>query len=932
MLYERETELGVLDGALREAEAGRGSLVVVTGPLGAGRSALLRALQATSDGCRALRASGALAEQDFEFGVVRQLFETLLTDLPAEVGERWFRGAARDARPVFAGVAADVFPGLAQEVLLDGLLALVANISAEQPLALLVDDLQWADAASLRWLGYLVNRLDLLRVAVVVTMLDGDPHGTQPLLREIRDASTWTLRPKPLSPTGVAEVVEDNLGAAADDEFVRACHDVTVGDPLHLTSVLTELRLDGCRPVRAQAHLPRRVRPALLRERLVTCLRTLPAAVREVAKALATVENADVDLVGRVAGIDRLDCAEAIGTLRRLGVVAAGWPLRLRHLAAHDAGEELMTAEERERLHQQALAHLRDHGVPAERLAAHLAAVTSELNPWEVATLREAAAKALDGAEPKLAARYLRRALLDNATSSDRATLLTELATAEREFDTRASVQHISQAVRLLDSPAERASAVLRLGLSALGESPLSLHGLIARAADEMGDPRQLCWPERDLAFRLEARRQFLELLEAPGQVTRCVRRLRMLVPAPSLETPGERELVAVLLFAETVAGETQANEVASVARRILEREPASPEHVHTGNGLLAPTLIAADAVSDMSSWMETVRQVAGSRRDTLTHSLLSVEHALLLAHSGKMTQARAYGLEAFEAHGREWRNNPTPSMVMLSLVAVETRDGEMISHLVGSTSPHGAPSDNMLMAAILRLLRGWTAARDEPSTALHHILDCGHHLDRVGWRNAAMFSWRLLAAVLHDRLGDRERAEELLQEHSALAEKWGAPAAVGQALRVRGELSRDGEDIPLLRKAIDVLADSENSLELAKAHFVLGKRLSANGDPDGEEHVRKALALGEQHGVRWFAEQARSAAHVVAPRAAADGQTLTETERRVAFLATEGRTNPEIADEIGVTTRAVEKNLTRTYRKLGVRGREELADALLSM
>lgn len=932
MLPERETELAVLHRALRDAEAGRGSSVVITGPLGAGRSALLRALRTASGECRRLWASGAVSEQDLGFGVVRQLFELLMTDLPADVSDRWWWGAAGAARPVFAGVTGDGCPGLTQEALLDGLLALVANISVEQPLALLVDDLQWADAASLRWLGYLVNRLDRLRVAVVVTVLDGDPHGEQPLLREISRAASSTLRPKPLSPKGVAEVVEESFGAAADHEFVRACHDVTAGDPLHLTSVLTELRLDGCRPVRAQAHLLQLVRPALLRERLVTCFRTLPPVVREVAKAVATIEEADIDLVGRVADVDRLDCTEAIAALRRLGVVASDSPLRLRHRAAKDAAEELMTVEESARLHQRVLAQLSDYGVPAERLATHLTAVTSALDPWEIATLREAAAKAFDGGEPEVAARYLRRALLDNATSADRATLLVELATAEREFDTLASVQHVSQAIRSLGSPAQRASAVVRLGMAAPGESPLSLHGLIARATDELGDPRQLSWPERDLALRLEARRQFLELLEAPGQVTRCVRRLRTLVPTPSLETPGERELVAVLLFAETVAGEARADEVASVVRRILESEPASPEHVHTGLGLLAPTLIAADAVSDMSSWIEAVRQVAGPRRGTLTHSLLSVEHALLLAHRGKMTQARARGLEAFEAHGREWRNNPTLSMVMLSLVAVETRDGEMIGHLVDSTDSHAAHNDNMLMAAILRLLRGWTAARHDPPTALHHILDCGHHLDRVGWRNPALFPWRLLAAVLHDRLGDRDRADELLQEHSALAETWGAPATVGQALRVRGELSRDGEGIQLLRKATDVLAASENSLELVKAHFVLGKRLSAIGEPDGEEHVRKALVIGEQYGMRWFAEQARSAATVVAPRAAADGPTLTETERRVALLAAEGRTNQEIADDIGVTTRAVEKNLTKTYRKLGVRGRGELDGALLSM
>jgi DNA-binding CsgD family transcriptional regulator len=922
VLYERDTELASLRKALRAADAELGSLVLITGPLGAGKSQLLRAVpeRAAAAGYRLLRASGALQETEFGFGVVRQLFELAVTDLPEDVSRRWFQGAAQDVRFVFAGTCpGEGFAGMGQEAFLEGLLTLVMNISTEQPLVILVDDLQWADTPSLRWLSYLAKRLDRLRVAVVVTVRDGDPRGEQPLLREIQAAATTTLWPEPLSRRTVAAMVRDHFGEPGDDEFVRACHGVTAGNPLFVMSLLTGMRLGGFRPLRDEAHASHVLRPSLFREQLVTCLRTLPSTVREVAKAIATLGNtdADPDLVRQVADVDRLGCTEAVRVLRRLGLAAAGAPLRLSSLAAQDAVEELMTGEERGLLQQRALAQLRSYGLPADRLAHHLTAVTTPLDRWEIGMLRSAAAKAFSEGTPEVAARYLRRTLLDNSARSERATLLVELATAEREFDATASVQHVTQALALLDSPAQRASAVLRLAPSALGKSPPAVLKLIEQAADELGDADQRSGWERELALRLEARQRSLAL-EMPGQLAGCVRRLRGLGTTPSLDTEGERELVAVLLFAVTMAGQGRAADVASVARRILEREPASPEHVHTGLSLLVPTLIATDSVAYLSSWLDTVREQAVSRQDTLTHSLLSVEHAMLLAHNGRMAQAWE---RVMEAPNLEWGNKVAPSFALLSFVAVENKNSEMISGLVRKTD---ARTDNLLMAAILRLLRGRMPDRQEPTTApLQHILDCGHHLERAGWCNPALFPWRALAAELHDQLGDREAAAELIEEHGALAEQWGAPATVGRALRARGELSRDGEGVALLRKAVAVLQDSENRLELAKTHLLLGKRLSALGDPAGQEYVRTARSIGEEYGVRWLADQPAT------PKAVA---VLTETERKVASLAAEGRTNQEIAAAIGVTCRAVEKNLTKTYRKLGVRGRGELSEALTSL
>lgn len=105
MLLERTTETSLVEAALAAADRGASSLILVTGPLGIGRSALLRSLPALADGhddVRVLRANAAPMEQDFAFGVVRQLFEGLLSVSPEHVRAGWMDAHASFARHVFA--------------------------------------------------------------------------------------------------------------------------------------------------------------------------------------------------------------------------------------------------------------------------------------------------------------------------------------------------------------------------------------------------------------------------------------------------------------------------------------------------------------------------------------------------------------------------------------------------------------------------------------------------------------------------------------------------------------------------------------------------------------------------------------------------------------------------------------------------------------
>ena len=165
-LAERDAELAVIDAAIDAARDGAGSVVLIEGPAGIGKSALARAARehAAAAGMRVLHGSGTELERAFPFGVVRQLLEPVVRrDVDRE---RLLQGAAKLAEPVLLGAPEGV--DAAPLGLLHGVHWLVANLADETPLAVVVDDAHWADEPSLRFLAYLGRRVESLRIAVLV--------------------------------------------------------------------------------------------------------------------------------------------------------------------------------------------------------------------------------------------------------------------------------------------------------------------------------------------------------------------------------------------------------------------------------------------------------------------------------------------------------------------------------------------------------------------------------------------------------------------------------------------------------------------------------------------------------------------------------------------------------------------------------------------
>ena len=165
-LLERVRQLGTLQELVQRADDGDAVVALIEGPAGIGKSRLLAAARemAGAAGFRVLTAKGSDLEQEFAFGVVRQLFEPLWAD-PAERA-RWLSGGAEPAARAF-GPPSD--GGAAGDVSFDvlyGLFWLTAGIAADWPLLLSIDDLHWCDQASLRFVAYLERRLEGLQVLI----------------------------------------------------------------------------------------------------------------------------------------------------------------------------------------------------------------------------------------------------------------------------------------------------------------------------------------------------------------------------------------------------------------------------------------------------------------------------------------------------------------------------------------------------------------------------------------------------------------------------------------------------------------------------------------------------------------------------------------------------------------------------------------------
>jgi DNA-binding CsgD family transcriptional regulator len=176
--------------------------------------------------------------------------------------------------------------------------------------------------------------------------------------------------------------------------------------------------------------------------------------------------------------------------------------------------------------------------------------------------------------------------------------------------------------------------------------------------------------------------------------------------------------------------------------------------------------------------------------------------------------------------------------------------------------------------------------------------------------------------------------ARRLSDEEVELARAFGAPRALGVALRAAGLVVGGPQGQTLLGEAIEVLAGPDTRLEHARAQADLGALLRrSNRRVEARRLLRPAVDTAHHLGAEALALRAETELRATGARTRRVPLTgleaLTASERRIAELAAEGLTNREIAQTLFVTARTVEGHLTHVFYKLDVKARTELLAAL---
>jgi DNA-binding CsgD family transcriptional regulator len=229
---------------------------------------------------------------------------------------------------------------------------------------------------------------------------------------------------------------------------------------------------------------------------------------------------------------------------------------------------------------------------------------------------------------------------------------------------------------------------------------------------------------------------------------------------------------------------------------------------------------------------------------------------------------------------------------------------------------------------ALLRL------AQRRSREALADALLSGERQQALGIGNPALIPWRSTAALAYAAVGDPAAARRLASEEVRLARVFGAPRAIGIALRTAGVVEPGRRSVPLLEEAVDVLSESPARLEHARALIDFGITLRTLGERKrAREPLREGLALADELRATALSERARAELIVAGARPRREAlrgrDALTPSEMRIAGMAAQGLTNREIAQALFVTTKTVETHLRHTFQKLEVDSRTELKTAL---
>jgi DNA-binding CsgD family transcriptional regulator len=901
-LIEREQAWEAACAALDSACQGDGSIVLLEGAAGTGKSALIGGLgsAATSRGMHVLSAAGHRHEAGFAFGVAVHLFEKELEHASSAAVQMLTPGDRR-SEPTF-----DV---------LHGLYRLCTKLASSSPLAILIDDFDLADWQTSRLVTYLAERIADIPMALVIGV-GGLPRTLASDVFELMGTAAPVTHHElaPLTPEGTAARVGARLPHATWIAY-REIHEASGGYP-RVIDALTAMRAEP------------REEPAL---RLAAWALRHASLIDDngpglLAAAAVLGPECAVRHVAALAGMDVESASGIAALLVESRILKGDATLSFEQPAVGDAIEASQAPAESSAAHLQAARVLDAGDGSPEAVAHHLLRAGHTASEWVVDRLCTAAAVALGRGAPAMAVLYLRRALEEPPMPEQRPQVVLELGraeamTGEPEAALRLSEgasEYVAGAIQTPSGVLKTARALFALGHYDLGVSAFD------NALEKDWDPEE--------AHRLQAglgSAHWLARLSAGSRLPN--------EPVPKrADTPGDRALLALHAGEAAMRGD-HCTEVRDLALRALGNGALLDEETADGMSYYVATaaLTAAEDFQTAEAALTAAVQEAETRGSVLGFATASAARAATISLRGRLSDALSDARNAVSAERHGWRLGLAGARLVIVHCLIEERDlagaeQELSKAAALADKTHPMRLGLLVLRGHLHLLEG------DAEAALGDFRASGELADAAGVRNPAVAPWRSGAGLASAAIGDVAEAERLIDAELSDAEAFGAPGPIGRALRARAAISSPEAALETLEAAVETLQGSQAALERARALVEFGAALRRSGRRrDARAPLRAGLDLAQRCGAAALVELATRetvAAGARPRRTAMTGlSSLTVRERQVASLANEGLSNREIAETLVVTVKTVEWHLKHAYRKLGVTSRDGLRDILES-
>jgi DNA-binding CsgD family transcriptional regulator len=789
------------------------------------------------------------------------------------------------------------------------------ELASGAPVVLAIDDVQWLDRSSARVLGFALRRLEGAAVCVVAAERIGVSRVGLDLEQALSDVRVTRVEVGPLSVAALHAVLKARLERSLGRRTLLRVDEATGGNPFFALEIARTLPDD----IAPGAPLPV---PANLIELVEERMARLGANVRTHLLVAAALSAPTLDLIAAATGTTPAGTLAALEPAVAAGVIELdGRAVRFAHPLYAAALYSSAPLSARRATHARLAAVL--DGL--EERAGHLALAADGPDAATAASLDEAAERARRRGAPDVAA-----ALAEEAVAltppGDRSLALRRTITAA---EYRHHAGELERARAMLDEvlgeelePATRAEALRQLAdVIAHQTSVRDAAPVFEEALELTDDPAVAAAIELQLAFNANASADFVE---AEAHATRA---LALAMPLGTEGGLAEALAVAEIARFQLGRGVVEAN---------LERALALEDPDRLVTVELRPSLIAGLImmyVGNLERSIELLREVRArvlERGDDSSLPVPSGSLAWACCWRGEIEAGSAYAAEALECATRIGSE---------SFIAWSLGYAAVAAAFAGDAEECSSRAEACLAAAgrsgfgIAPLWAGWAIAltalaqgdADAADAALAPFVP-PFEANGVGEPIIGFFLPDAIEAMI--RTGQLDRAERLLASFESAARRLDRGWALAAAGRCRALLeSARGELAPAseaARAAIELGESLELRIDFARTLLLAGQiERRRRRKQAAAELIGRACAIFEASGARLWAAQARYELDRSTPNRADGG--LTDAERRVAELAASGLTNREVAAQLFLSTKTVEANLQRAYRKLGIRSRAEL-------